>query len=345
MLQATSTGTFLMKSKRRRFPWRWRLIRKDDVEEATRDASWAISIFEAAGDDRGMARAWSLRGAISWEWERRAAGEEEAVEHALVHARKAGDDYEEYVSFQALSRCLVRGPTPVQAGIDRSTALMLEYKDQRAIEASMYHVLAHFHARLGAFDEARAFSARHRAFFKDTGQQSAFDFEAEVRWDIEMLAGDAAEAERVLREGYEPMEARGEEVGALASFMARSICAQGRWDDAEPYAMRAASREGSVFGPLGKGSLARVQAHQGRVDEAVALARDAVAALESTDFLTDRADVFTDLADVLLVAGRAGEAAEALGLALTLYEQKGDSVTPPRIQAMIDEIRPTEGVR
>jgi hypothetical protein len=40
------------------------------------------------------------------------------------------------------------------------------------------------------------------------------------------------------------------------------------------------------------------------------------------------------------VAGRAGEAAEALAVALTLYEQKGDVVTPPRIQAMLDGIRP-----
>jgi NAD(P)-dependent dehydrogenase (short-subunit alcohol dehydrogenase family) len=56
------------------------------------------------------------------------------------------------------------------------------------------------------------------------------------------------------------------------------------------------------------------------------------------------ADVLTDAADVFLVAGRADEAADPLALALTLYEQKGDIVTPPRIQAMLDDVRPTEGV-
>jgi hypothetical protein len=65
-----------------------------------------------------------------------------------------------------------------------------------------------------------------------------------------------------------------------------------------------------------------------------------VAALEETDFLTDRADVLTDAADVFLVAGRPDEAADALALALTLYEQKGDIVTPPRIRAMLAGIRP-----
>ena len=95
---------------------------------------------------------------------------------------------------------------------------------------------------------------------------------------------------------------------------------------------------------MAKGSLARVRAHQGQVGEAELLVQEAIAELEGTDFLTDHADVLTDAADVFLMAGRADEAADALALALALYEQKGDLVTPPRIQAMLDGIRPTEGV-
>ena len=321
--------------------WRWRLERSEEVEEATRDAEWAMSIFDAAGDDRGLARAWRLRGGIGWVWKQRAAEEEEAVEHALAHARRAGDAYEEYDCFASLARTLVRGPTPAQAGIDRCVELLVQYNNQRSVEAQMYHALAHLNARLGAFEQAREFGARCRAFYRDTGQQAYFDFMVEVLGDIEMVAGDPAAAERVLREGYEALAARGEQSPAHAAFLARSICSQERWDDAEPYATFAASEAISVFGPMGKGSLARVRAHQGRVDEAELLAREAVAQLEGTDFLTDRADVLTDAADVFLVAGRASEAADALGLALTLYQQKGDIVTPPRIQAMLDGIRPT----
>ena len=324
--------------------WRWRLAHSEDVEEATRDAQWAMSIFEAVGDDRGLARAWRLHGQIGWEWNKKAAEEEEAVEHALAHARAAGDAYEEYDCFGALSRSLVRGPTPAQAGIDRCAELLLQYTDQRTVEAYMHHALAHLNARLGAFDQARAFATRYRTYFRDTGQQSAFDFSVEMVGDIELVADDPAAAERALREGYDALEARGEKVALLAALLARSLCSQERWDDAEPYATLAASEAGSVFGPMGKGSLARVRAHQGRIAEAEALAREAVAALEGTDFLTDRADVLTDLADVLLVAGRASEAADALDLALTLYEQKGDTVTPPHIRAMLDAIQARQGV-
>ncbi len=320
--------------------WRWRLKRPEDVEEAKRDLQWAMSIFEAVADDRGLARAWLLRGNIGWSWNRRAAEEEEAVEHALAHARKAGDAYEEHDCFGSLARTLVRGPTPAQAGIDRCAELLLQYTNQRSVEASMYHALAHLNARLGAFDQAREFAIRCRAFYRDTGQQTMFDLFAEIHGDIEMLADDPAAAERVLREGYDALEAQAEERPFLDALVARSMCMQERWGDAEPYANLAASEARSVFGSLGKGSLARVRAHQGRVGEAELLVREAVAELEGTDFLTDRADVLTDLADVLLVAGRADEAADALDLALTLYEQKGDIVTPPRIRALLDGIRP-----
>ncbi|MGZ6256312.1 MAG: ATP-binding protein, partial [Candidatus Limnocylindria bacterium] len=320
--------------------WRWRLAHSEDVDEATRDAQWAMSIFQAAGDDRGLARAWRLRGDIGWR-NKKAAEEEEAVEHALGHARAAGDAYEEYDCFGALSRALVRGPTPAQAGIDRCAELLVLYANQRTVEAYMHHALAHLNARIGQFDQARAIATEYRAFYRDTGQGAAFDFVLEVFGDIEMLAGDPAAAERALREAYDGLEQRGDRSGAIAALLARSICMQERWDDAEPYATFAAAEAGSVFGPMGKGSLARVRAHQGRSDDAELLVREAVADLEGTDFLTDRADVLTDLADVLLVAGRAGEAADALALALTFYEQKGDVVTPPTIQAMLDDIRTT----
>jgi tetratricopeptide (TPR) repeat protein len=200
----------------------------------------------------------------------------------------------------------------------------------------MFHALGHLLARRGDFDQARDLARRYRDFYLDTGQQTSFDLSAEVLYDIEMVAGDPAAAERVLRVGFEALLARGENY--LYAFLARAICGQGRWDDAEPHAEYAAS-SGRFGDALGKGSLARIRAHQGRVDEGESLAREAVAQLAGTDFLIDRADVLTDLADVLLVARRAAEAAETLDQAVALYEQKGDIVTPVRVRARADEIR------
>jgi class 3 adenylate cyclase/tetratricopeptide (TPR) repeat protein len=322
--------------------WRWKLERVPDVGEAETDAEWAMLIFERAGDERGLARAWSLRGQIGWA-KGQAGDEEAAVEEVLRHARKAGDLGEEYEAFSSLSRDIVRGPTPADVGIRRCEELMAQYANQRSVEASMFHALAHLTARRGDFDQAREFARRCRDFFRDTGQGENFEFFAEVLCDIEMVAGEPAAAERFLREGYDALAIRGERPPFFDAFLARAICGQGRWNDAEPHAEFAAASATELGTPLGQGSLARVRAHQGRVDEGESLAREAVALLAGTDFLIDRADVFTDLADVLLVAGRADEAADALEQALALYQQKGDIMTPVRIRASLDDIRRSTG--
>ena len=318
--------------------WRWKLERLSDVHEAETDAEWAMGIFERVGDERGLARAWSLRGVIAW-IKGQAANEEAAVEEMLRHARRAGDLVEEYEAFSTLSRDLVRGATPADVGIRRCEELMAQYANQRSVEASMFHALGHLTARRGELDRAREFAKRCRDFFRETGQQENFEFCAEIPYDIEMVSGEPTAAERVLREGTDALAARGERPPFLEAFLARAICGQGRWDDAEPHAEFAAASGTRLAVPVGKGSLARVRAHQGRVDEGEALAREAVALLAGTDFLIDRADVFTDLADVLLVAGRPAEAADALEQAIALYDQKGDIVTPVRVRGQINEIR------
>ena len=58
---------------------------------------------------------------------------------------------------------------------------------------------------------------------------------------------------------------------------------------------------------------------------------------EGVDYLTQMAHVWTDLAHVLTLAGRAREAADALGEALRLYEAKGNVVSAARIrEALVD---------
>ncbi|MBA3687980.1 MAG: tetratricopeptide repeat protein [Chloroflexi bacterium] len=318
--------------------WRWKLERLTDIDQAVKDADWAMATFGRAADERGLARAWSLRGQIAW-MNGQAGNEEAAIEEVLQHARQAGDLPEEYEAFLTLSRDIVRGPTPSDAGIRRCEEVIAQYANQRSVEASMFHALGHLTARRGDFERAREFAKRSRAFFFDTGQRGQFEFFAEIPYDIEMVAGEPAAAERVLREGFDALAAKGERPPFLNAFLARALCAQDRWNDAEPYAEFADAAGTSLATPVGKGSLARVRAHQGRVDEGEPLAREAVALLAGTDFLIDRADVMTDLADVLLVAGRADEAADALVQAIALYEQKGDIVTPVRIRARLDGIR------
>ena len=63
-------------------------------DDYRRIADECSAIFKRTGDDRGLALAWRLRGAGSWE-DGNAAGDEVALARALEYARRAGSHWEE----------------------------------------------------------------------------------------------------------------------------------------------------------------------------------------------------------------------------------------------------------
>jgi predicted ATPase len=71
---------------------------------------------------------------------------------------------------------------------------------------------------------------------------------------------------------------------------------------------------------------ARVLARRGDIQAAEALAREALAIAEATDFVNDRADALIDLSHVLEASRRCDEAASAVSAALDLYELKENVV-------------------
>jgi hypothetical protein len=78
---------------------------------------------------------------------------------------------------------------------------------------------------------------------------------------------------------------------------------------------------------------AAILAQRGLTSEAEALAREAVAIGEQTDFLAHRGDTLVDLAHILQEAGRDQEAAEVAAEGLHLHEQKGNVVTAGKIRS------------
>jgi Tfp pilus assembly protein PilF len=79
---------------------------------------------------------------------------------------------------------------------------------------------------------------------------------------------------------------------------------------------------------------ARVVARRGRTADALALAREAVAMLDSSDSLVLQGDARIALAEVAQAAGRTSEAAQAVREALSCYERKGDVVSAARARAL-----------
>ncbi|MBI2237950.1 MAG: tetratricopeptide repeat protein [Actinobacteria bacterium] len=79
-------------------------------------------------------------------------------------------------------------------------------------------------------------------------------------------------------------------------------------------------------------------ARRGGFEEAERLARSAVGLGERIDFINDRADAWLDLAEVLRLAGKSDEAADAVRQALEFYGQKGNVPSAGRARALLEEI-------
>ncbi len=83
---------------------------------------------------------------------------------------------------------------------------------------------------------------------------------------------------------------------------------------------------------------AKVLARRGEHAEAERLAREAVAIGDGTDRLDPQGDAYADRAEVLLLAGKAEEAAAALAQALARYERKGNLVSAGRARARLKNL-------
>jgi class 3 adenylate cyclase/tetratricopeptide (TPR) repeat protein len=289
-----------------------------DREEARR----AIEVFRRHGDDRGLARAWGLVAWVEWR-ERRAAEVQRASERALHHARRAGSPRDVAASVYLLGPALAHVPGSVKDAAARAEELIEEERGNRTVEAHLSHALAHLRAWAGHFDEGRRHAARYRSILLDNGQEGLWINSAEAAADVELWAGDPGAAVRILNEGQRRFEELGVDDPVLFPFLARALLAAGRPEEAEGWAEKATETPHGLWRPLGLAMLGRVRAHQGRAEEAEALARQAVADFEHTDFLIFLGQTLVALADVLRLLRRQVEAYRVADQAIHLFEAKG----------------------
>jgi predicted ATPase len=305
------------------------------LDLARSEAHDAIRVFEASGDERGMARAWHVIATV--EWDLGQAGKQlDALEHALDHAGRARASFETEEVLYSVTSAMVRGPIPVQEAIARAEGIIGEFPDNRGLEAYMSHALAHLWARLGEFDEARVGVDRYRGFLLDTGQMIDYWRAAEVRFDVEMLAGDVSAAAAAAEEAYANLSERGDRWPYLCAFLAQARLALGRYTEATESAEIAASSANSIERALGLGVLARLRAREGDTAAAQELIDEAVAIVEGTDFLFDRGTVQLDRAEVMDLLGRSEEARAARERALAMFEEKGDLVSAARTRLLLE---------
>jgi len=329
-----------------RVEWRARLERAaaqvrmgGSQREAAAVAEDTAAALARIGDDLGLARAWNLV-ALTHFWLGDTAAAEGAWRSARAYARRAGSPREEA---EALSWLLVSGwfgPTPVDEAILRCREA-LAGSPTRQVEAIALTELAALLATRGEFAEARKLFRDGKEILRDLGfTLSAAGVSLEC-FDIEMLAGDPAAAEAELREACTVLEQLGEKgfLSTRAACLAHALCAQGRYQEAEPFVELSADSGADddwATQALWRSACAKVRARQGDFERAMRLAADAVEVVAATDLLSLRADTMMDLAEVLELAGKTSDATGQLEHALALYERKGNVVMADRARARLE---------
>jgi DNA-binding SARP family transcriptional activator len=337
---AAAAGDRVLEARAEVIRLRLRLLTETGVtEEVVREAESLVQTFEEAGDDRLLAKVWELLAWAPW-FRCRAGATVEALEQAIDYARRAGDARTEAQSLNLFVGAAFFGPMPVPDAIRVCEEILGQPGQQRRIRASALRALAGLNAMAGAFGEARELVAAHKELVQELGLRVSAASAAETYGIVEMLAGDPAAAGRELGWGYGVLEEIGETQNFpdLAAKLSDAFYAQGRDERAlelSKVSEAATAPDDLSPGVQWRGVRAKLLARQGDLEQAEALAREAVALAAETDFLVLRGDALMDLAEVLRAAGRETDAVPLVEQALEPYEQKGNVVAAERARAIL----------
>lgn len=198
-----------------------------------------------------------------------------------------------------------------------------------------------YRALQGDLSGGRSDMAAGRALIREFGAEYYVAGSGQENGALELEAGDPVAAETPLREAYEMYHEMGVDAATAACFLARALFEQGRFDESDRFA-RIGEEGVAADDVLSQADWrymrARLFANKGDLAAAEALAREAVALTEPTDYLEERAQSLLALAEVLELRGQTAEAQDALERAGAAYERKESVLGVERVRARLREL-------
>jgi class 3 adenylate cyclase/tetratricopeptide (TPR) repeat protein len=293
----------------------------------------ALPLLEREANDAALVYVWEFFAIGVTNSRKQWADSAQASKRALEHARRAG---QQRAGLFWIELALALGPTPAPEALAQLDELL-----PAAPAPFSLFTRAWLLAMLDRFDEAVPLARESNERQRELDGRLI----GETRLaEIARMAGDHDAAEGHLRTLCEWLEER-EQYGLLATYVCLlgiELCALGRFDEAEPLANRGRelvtddAREGELWRQV----QARVLAHRGEHLEAEQLAREAVAIAGLTDSPPYQGDAFSNLAEVLEVAGNRAEAIRAWQEALDRYERKGIIPLARQVRARLASLQP-----
>ena len=301
----------------------------------------AVTVLESAGDFAALADAW-VEIAMLHYWLGQISSDQAALERGEAYARRSGNRAAELLAQESLARSFDFLTVPTDLAIERQEQLLEAVEGEPRSEAHVLHHLALMYGFAGRFVEARSAIRRCRAVWAESGAKLDWASTAMNAGAIELMAGDPLAAERELREGYETLLAM-QHIGyraTLTLLLAESVYAQGRYEEAERLVEDAAAT--TIHDDLpDQVSLriigAKLHARCGDFEAADRLSQEARELVPSWHHGL-LGEVLVGRAEVLILAGKPDEAAEALGEAARLYEKRRAEPLAERVRKQLEQL-------
>jgi class 3 adenylate cyclase/tetratricopeptide (TPR) repeat protein len=318
-------------------------MRPASDQEILEEVHREIAALEAAGDDWALAEAWEFAAALETFLGRtRAAGE--LWERATTCARGSGHHR---LGIRVASNQLTQeawGHLPADDGIRKCDRLLTE-AEGTVLESYVLSARALYRSWRGDFAGARHDIQRGRALLREFGNHLMAGASAMIEAHVELAANDPVGAEAVARQGYEALAQVGEQGfrSTVGCYLAEALSRQGFDAEAERIAIEAAamtSVDDFVTHARSLSTRAIILARRGDAEHAERLAREAVSLTAETDSFAEQGQELVALADVLELAGRREEAAEALREALGCYERKRAVFSAERVRERLAASQP-----
>jgi len=318
-------------------------IKKDALAECEA----AVALLESEGNLAGLAGAW-LAVSILRLWLGDAPAGARGLERAAAYARQSGNHHAEVeanswlvVSFQALY-------IPVAAAIGRAEQLLAAASGDAWAEASIVLPLSLLYGFAGRFADARAAIARSQAIYTRSGSALNWSVCVMLAGQIEMIAGNPAEAERVLTEGREALPEMGSGyLAGILAWLAEAVYAQGRLGETQQLteqAQTAAGADDLEVQARWRATRAKLLARHGQFAAARQLAGEAVALVAATSHAPELAMMLVASAEVSRLAGAREEAEASLRKALLIYQDRGAIPLADRTRAALASLAARPGI-
>jgi class 3 adenylate cyclase/tetratricopeptide (TPR) repeat protein len=163
---------------------------------------------------------------------------EQVLRSSLEHAESVGDVRRRSQAVFWIALVLLYGPTPVERGLRECRRLGESFEVDQMARTELLVVQGALLALTGDFERGRQLAAEGRQALLESGQTVGYAATAQPAAIIELLAGDAPAAERVLREAHEILIAAGERgyLSTVSGLLALSLSKQERYIDADAFA-------------------------------------------------------------------------------------------------------------